>query len=195
MKNAKYAIIALVCVCFICVGFYFFAESQGTDEAELTDIEKIIVKDLENDYPKTPREVVKFYNRIYKGYYGGEATEEQIKQMSEQMLLLLDEDLLAQNPADEYYQQVVADIAEFEEAEKVLFKTNVADSNDVRYIDDEKAGSTEVDKLAYVEATYFVRTGKEFTNTYQEFVLRQDETGKWKIVAFYEIEGESSDDE
>ena len=195
MKNAKYAIIALACVCLICVGFYFFAESQTPDETELTDIEKVIIKDLEKDYPKTPREVVKFYNRIYEGYYGGEATDEQVKKMSNQMLLLLDEELLELNPKEQYYQQVAKDIAEYKKAKKVLIKTDVADSNDIRYMDDEKAGSTEADKLAYVKAAYFVRADKTFTNTYQEFVLRQNAQGKWKIVAFYEIEGESSDDE
>ena len=153
------------------------------------------MKNLDKDYPKTPREVVKFYNRIYKGYYGGEATEEQIKQMSQQMLLLLDEELLEQNAKEGYYQRVREDIEAFKQAKKVLLKTDVADSNDIRYVDDDKAGSTEVDKLAYVKASYFVRTDKNFSNTYQEFVLREDATGKWKIVAFYEIEGESSDDE
>jgi len=195
MKNAKYAIVALVCVALICVGFYFFAESQTPDETKLTDIEKVIVKDLEKDYPKTPREVVKFYNRIYKGYYGEEASDDQIKKMSDQMLLLLDEELLEQNPKTQYYQQVMADVRAYRQEKKVLLKTDVADSNEVRYIDDEKAGSTEADKLAYVKASYFVRTDKNFSNTYQEFVLRQDASGKWKIVAFYEIEGESSDDE
>lgn len=195
MKNAKYAIIALALVALICVGFYFFAESQTPDEAQLTDIEKVIVKDLEKDYPKTPREVVKFYNRIYKGYYGGEATDDQIKQMSEQMLLLLDGELLELNAKEGYYLRVKEDVEAFKQAKKVLLKTDVSDSNDIRYIDDDKAGSTEVDKLAYVKASYFVRVDKSFTNTYQEFVLRQDASGKWKIVAFYEIEGESSDDE
>ena len=107
----------------------------------------------------------------------------------------LDEELLELNAKEGYYQRVREDIEAFKQEKKVLLKTDVADSNDIRYVDDDKAGSTEVDKLAYVKASYFVRTDKNFSNTYQEFVLREDATGKWKIVAFYEIEGESSDDE
>ena len=62
-------------------------------------------------------------------------------------------------------------------------------------MDDAKEGTDEVDKLAYVNASYFVNTDGEFTNTYQQFVLRQNEDGQWKILAFYEVEGESKEDD
>lgn len=195
MKKAKYAIIAFACVCAICAGFYFLSASQTSDEKELTDIDKILVKDLENDYPKTPREVVKFYNRIMKGYYGGEATDKQIEALVDQMMYLLDEDLLLINPRDEYYASVVAEIEQYKEQKKVLVNTDIADSKEVKYLNDVKEGTTEADKLAYIDASYFVRVDKQFTNSYQQFVLRQDEDGRWKIIAFYEIEGESFDDE
>lgn len=194
MKNAKYAIIAFACICVICAGFYFFAESQTSKEEQLTDIEKLILKDLEKDYPKTPREVVKLYNRIVQGYYGGEATDEQVEDLVDQMMYLLDEDLLLTNPRDEYYQMVVMDIKQYEEQDKVLVRTDVADSKDVLFLDDVKEGTTETDELAYVDASYFMRNGDQFTNSYQQFVLRQDEDGRWKIIAFYEIEGEVSED-
>ena len=194
MKKAKYAIIAFVCVCAICAGFYFLSASQTSNEENLTDIDKVLVKDLEKDYPKTPREVIKFYNRIMKGYYGGEATDKQIEGLVDQMMYLLDEDLLLINSRDEYYQSVVADIKSYEEQKKVLVNTDIADSKEVKYLNDNKEGTTETDKLAYIDASYFVREDKQFTNSYQQFVLRQDENGCWKIIAFYEVEGESFDD-
>ena len=40
---------------------------------------------------------------------------------------------------------------------------------------------------------FVVEDGK-FGYTYQQFVLRQDENGYWKILVFYQIEGEESDD-
>ena len=83
---------------------------------------------------------------------------------------------------------------EYNEKNKRIVNSDVCDSNDVVYVDDVKDGSTEVDKLAYVNASYFVNTDGEFTNTYQQFVLRQDENGRWKILTFYQIEGEKSDD-
>lgn len=193
MKNVKYVIIAVACICLICAGFFFFSQDKQEDEKNLTEIEKVIVKDLKNNYPKTPREVVKFYNRIAKCYYGDEPTEAQLNDLVDQMLCIMDEDLLLNNPRDVYYDSVVKDIAQYKEDNKQLVSTDVCDSNDVVYITDKKS-ETEKEELAYVNASYFINTDGQFGYSYQQFVLRQDEDGRWKILTFYQIEGEESDD-
>lgn len=194
MKNAKYVIIAIACICAICAGFFFFSQDNQENEKNLTEIEKVTIRDLENNYPKTPREVVKFYNRIVKCYYGSELpTEEQLEDLVDQMLCLMDEDLLLVNPRDTYYNSVVAEINHYKSAKKQLVSTDVCDTNDVKYITDDKNGDAEKDNLAYVDATYFINTDGKFAYTYQEFVLRQDANGCWKILTFYQIKGEESD--
>lgn len=195
MKNAKIIIIAIACVCLICGGYFLFSKNNETKEENLTEVEKVLVKDLKRDYPKTPREVVKFYNRIVQCYYGEKLSDKEIEDMADQMLCLLDEDLLAVNPRDQYHKSVMNDIQEYNSKNKRIVNTDVCDSNDVTYVDDVKEGTDEVDKLAYVNASYFVNTDGEFTNTYQQFVLRQNEDGQWKILAFYEVEGESKEDD
>ena len=195
MDKAKVIIIAIACVCLICMGYFFFSQGNVTSEKELTDIEKVLVKDLKRDYPKTPREVVKFYNRIIKCYYGENLTEKEVEQMADQMLCLLDEDLLLVNPRSEYFRSVKKDIEQYKEQKKHIVSTDVCDSNDVEYVDDKKDGTDQVDKLAYVNASYFINTNGKFTNTYQQFVLRQDDDGRWKILTFYEVEGESEEDD
>lgn len=196
MKNVKYVIIAIACICLICGGFFLFAQSNPAfTEKELTEVEKVIVKDLEKDYPKTPREVVKFYNRIVTAYYSGSITEEQLSDLVDQMVCLFDDELALINPRDEYYRSVLADVADYKEKKRTIVNSDVCDTNDVVYLDDQKEGTDNVDKLAYVNASYFINTNGEFTYTYQQFVLRKDENGRWKILVFYEIEGESEDDE
>lgn len=195
MKNAKIIIIAIACVCLICGGYFLFSQNNEIKEENLTEVEKVLVKDLKRDYPKTPREVVKFYNRIVQCYYGEKLSDKEIEDMADQMLCLLDEDLLAVNPRDQYHKSVMNDIQEYNSKNKRIVNTDVCDSNDVTYVDDVKEGTDEVDKLAYVNASYFVNTDGEFTNTYQRFVLRQNEDGQWKILAFYEVEGESKEDD
>lgn len=195
MKNAKYVIIAIACICVICTGFFFFSEDNKDNEKNLTEVEKVIVKDLENNYPKTPREVVKFYNRIVKCYYGSEEpTEKQLNDLVDQMMYLMDEDLLLVNPRDTYYNSVVSDINQYKNQKKQLVSTDVCDTNDVKYVTDDKNGEAEKDNLAYVDASYFINTDGKFAYTYQQFVLRQDAQGKWKILTFYQIQGEESDD-
>jgi hypothetical protein len=53
----------------------------------------------------------------------------------------------------------------------------------------------EKDKIAYVTSSYFVREGSSYERTYQEYVLRKDSDGNWKIMGFYQVEGTSSEDE
>ena len=195
MKNAKYVIIAIACICAICAGFFFFSEDNKEQEKNLTEIEKVIVKDLKNNYPNTPREVVKFYNRIVKCYYGENPTDEQLEKLVDQMLCIMDEDLLLMNPRDVYYNSVLQDIAMYKEQKKSLVSTDVCDSNEVKYIDDKKEGTSKVDKLAYVNTSYFINTDGEFAYSYQEFVLRKDANGRWKILTFYEVKGEPSDND
>ena len=195
MKNAKYVIIAIACICVICAGFFFFSQDNKEDEKNLTEIEKVIVKDLKNNYPKTPREVVKFYNRILKCCYGNEEpTQEQMNDLVDQMLCLMDEDVKLAYSRDEYYNSVVQDVASCKQNNKQLVSTDVCDSNDVKYVTDNKEGEMKKDELAYVNASQFVKEDGKFGYTYQQFVLRQDENGYWKILVFYQIEGEESDD-
>lgn len=194
MKNVKYVVLAIACICVICAGFFFFSEGNKENEKNLTEIEKVIVKDLDSNYPKTPREVVKFYNKIVECYYGDEATEKQLNDLVDQMLCIMDEDLLLVNPRDTYYNSVVSDINQYKTEKKQLVSTDVCDSNDVKYVTDDKDGDTESDKLAYVNASYFMNEDGKFGYTYQQFVLREDEDGRWKILTFYQVEGDESDD-
>ena len=193
MKNAKYVVIAIACICVICAGFFVFSQGNKETDKDLTEIEKVIVKDLRNNYPKTPREVVKYYNRIMKCYYGDAPTEEQYKALLEQERILWDEDLLLNNPKDVHYQSVLNDIQYYKDNNIKLVSTDVCDSNDVLYVTDEKDGNTEVDQIAYVQASYFMNNNGSFVYTYQQYVLRQDENGRWKVLKFSVVEGEKSD--
>lgn len=196
MKKAKYVIIAIACISVICASFFFFSQNNQDNEKNLTEMDKVIVKDLENSYPKTPREVIKFYNRIVKCYYGSEVpTKEQVEDLVDQMIFLMDEDLLLVNPRDAYFNSVVNDINQYKRDKKQLVSTDVCDTNDVKYVTDDKENDGVKDKLAYVDASYFMNTDGQFSYTYQQFVLRQDEAGRWKILTFYQIEGEKSDEE
>lgn len=195
MKNVKIVLIGIACICLICVGFFFFSKENATTEKELTEVEKLIVRDLEENYPKTPREVVKFYNKIILSYYGGTITDKELEKLADQMLLLLDADLLLVNPRDEYIQSIKMDVESYKQAKKRVVSADVCDSNEVTYINDEKEGTSEVDKLAYVDTSYFINTNGEFAYSYEQFVLRQDDDGRWKILTFYGIEGEPSDND
>ncbi len=193
MKNAKFIIIGLACICLICLGFYSFIKGHETVEEDLTEVEKIILRDLDENYPKTPREVVKFYMKVNRCFYGEELSDDQVGKLVDQTILLLDDDLREGNPRDEFYDSIVLEIKKSQSDNITVVSTDVCDTNEVKYIDDKKGDGT-VDKLAYVKGNYFVNYDGTFVYSYKEFVLRQDDDGCWKIIAFYDVEGESLDD-
>lgn len=190
MKKTRIVILAIVIVAAICTAFYIVnnnSKKESAKEAELTEIQKITTRNMEKDYPATPREVIKFYNRIIKCYYGRQYSDDELEQLADQALSMFDDDLLKKNEKESYIDSVKSDAAQYEEDNKSISQTDVCDSNDVKYMTDNG------DDIAYVTASYFIKNGSSYTKTYQEYVLRKDDDGDWKILTFYKIEGESSE--
>lgn len=190
MKKTRIVILAIVIVAAICTAFYIVnnnSKKESAKEAELTEIQKITTRNMEKDYPATPREVIKFYNRIIKCYYGRQYSDDELEQLADQALSMFDDDLLKKNEKESYIESVKSDAAQYEEDNKSISQTDVCDSNDVKYMTDNG------DDIAYVTASYFIKNDSSYTKTYQEYVLRKDDDGDWKILTFYKIEGESSE--
>lgn len=190
-KSVARTIVAAVLILVIVGGYYIFATQKRNsveDVVELTEVQKVITKDVEANYPATPREVVKYYNRILSCFYNEKYTEDELYALGDQARLLFDDELLEHNPREQYFTALKADIEDYHEKSRTITNTNVCDSNDVNY------QTVDGDECAYVTASYFVNEAKSFERTYQMYVLRKDEDGNWKILVFYQIEGESSDE-
>ena len=104
---------------------------------------------------------------------------------------LMDDELLANNPLDTYRSSVKDEIANYKKRDREIRQSSVCDSDDVLL----KTDPNNDDELAYVTATYFVKEKKEFTRTYQMYVLRKDDAGRWKILTYYQIEKNPSAEE
>ena len=192
MKKIGVVILAVLCVGMTCLGFFFVkrnADSNQNKDVELTEVEKLITKDLSKNYPATPREVVKLYNRIITCYYEQDYTDEQLDQLADQAWCLFDEELQENNPKDQYLMSVELDIANYEQRERYIAQSDVCDSQDVLY------KTIDGDEIAYVNASYFVREGSTYDKSYQQYVLRQDAQDRWKILVFYQIAEPSEEEE
>ena len=191
MKKAVGFVVTILVVVAILGGYYFFSQKHKADaqKGEVTEVQKLINKDLEKDYPETSREVVKVYNRIITAYYDGEYDDKEFDKLTDQALLLLDDDLKAENPKETYVKNLTDEIAEYKEEKKTISRASVCDSNDVKYTNDKG------DEIAYVTASYFIKAGNSYEDTDEMYVLRKDEDGKWKILVYYQIEPAQSEDD
>lgn len=184
-------VVAVVLVVAIVGGYYYFANQKQTsveDTVELTEVQKVITKNLDSNYPATPREVVKLFNRITCCFYNENYTDDELYGLVDQARMLFDEELLEVNPRDAYFEDIKADVEEYRERSKTIMSATVCDSNDVNY------QTVDGRECAYVTSSYFVNENKKYSRTYQMYVLRKDEDGNWKILVFYQIEGDSSDE-
>ena len=193
MKKAGIVVAALLCVALVCGGFYYLKNRpSGIDKEEnLTEVQKIITRDLDQQYPPTPREVVKFYNRIIMSYYGEDYSDDEFEALVDQALRLFDDELAANNPKREYMAAIHKEVENYASRKRSITKANVCDSRDVLSLEDPDNG----DDIAYVTVSYFVKEDNAYDKTYQQYVLRKSDTGEWKILTYYQIEANESEEE
>ena len=187
MRYVKIAVVAVVCL-LVFGGYFFYLNhrSSGLSEGdvEVTAVQEVISKQLDTAYPPTPREVIKFYNRILECMYGEKYTQKQFDQMADQARKLMDDELIAGNPEQEYKKQLQEEVTEYKEDSQKIIQTTVCDSDEVEYV------KLEGKECAYVESSYFMRKGKgKFMRTYERYLLRKADDGKWKILAYYLMQG------
>lgn len=192
MKKAfRIGISIVICVGLVC-GYYYYLSHKNAKSAEdaqgkTTEVEKIIERDFDKKYPKTPREVVKWYNRIITAFYGEKYTDEELEKMADQARSLMDDELLSYNPRDTYLKSLKADIEDYKTRDKIIVQSSVSDSNDITY------ATVDGEYCAYVDAYYFSREASDYSRTYEEFVLRRDDEGHWKILSFRLTEGDNDE--
>lgn len=192
MKKVKTILIALVCIGLV-VGFYYYLANREPksveDTKEISEVTEVLSKNLNTSYPATPREVIKYYNRLLVCFYNEKYTDEEYDKMVDKMRGLMDEELLEINPKDTYSASLQQDIEAYRLEEKIIATTDVCDSSDVDY------AVVNGEKCAYVTASYFLKSKKSYAGTNQEFVLRKDEAGNWKIIGFRVLGGEDANEE
>lgn len=187
MKKVKMTLIAVVVVGLV-AGFYYYLTNRTPRSVEnLTEVDEVtfvLSKNLDNDYPGTPREVVKFYNRAILCMYNEEYTDEEFAKLLGQIRGMMDEELLEENPQDVFYSNMQADVEIFHETDKTINTSTVCDSDEV------VQQTVDGRECAYVASSYFVRSPKAYTRSNQQYILRKDDEGNWKILGFVLLGGD-----
>ncbi len=183
MKKVLRIGIAVICMVSLVVGYYAYLskrnEAVGSEkEVELSEVQAIISKNFLTDYPATPRAVVKWYNRIITAYYAEEFDQGQLEKMADQARTLMDDELLSYNPKDTYIASLNLEIEDFHNRERKIVSSTVCDSKEVQY---KKVNGNE---CAFVNTYYFIREGSSYVRTYEDFCLRKDSKGHWKILTW-----------
>ncbi|NBJ94493.1 DUF6715 family protein [Parablautia muri] len=177
----KVLIVIIVLVC-LALGYYYYLSNKRTEESEqqvkATAVQEVLMRDLESNYPPTPREVVKYYAEITKCLYVESYTEEEFHDMAMQIQKLYDDELVANKTEQQYLDDLGLDVDGLKEQEIVVSSYSPASSTDVEEFT--KDGYS----WAQMRCTFNLRQGTEFQKTDEIFLLRKDEEGHWKIYGW-----------
>lgn len=183
MKHVK-KIVTVTLILVLCVLLYYrYAnkekERTGIEkQTEVSQVDKVLLRDLENDYPATPLEVVKFFTKIQKCYYNENNTESIVEELGNTARKLLDEELLANNPDENYLADLKGEIDSYDKGKRTIENILYDHFNYVRYV--------EVDgvQCASLNCTYYIKTGKNISTITETYILRKDADGLWKIYGW-----------
>lgn len=182
MKKYGKTIILVSIMVLLCVGYFFYL-SHRTPTMDSTDqsiqdqeVAALTTRNIEENYPESPREVVKLYARITKVYYKTELSEEKIELLGKQARLLFDSELKGKQTDAEFLQALKEDIQNYRTLNRYVADYILQESSDI------KQSTFQGQKYAFVNVVYKVREKEELIDSNTRFTLRQDRDGKWKIL-------------
>ena len=169
--------------------FVFFGESEGskTGESEVTvsKTDTVLLRDIKNNYPPTPKEVLKYYSEITTCFYNEELDEDKLAALARRARELYDTELVADKTEEEYLEDLKEDILAFQSQGITVSGYTVSSSTDVFYFEEDEY------EFARLYANYRLRQGTEFVYSNEKFLLRKDEQGHWKIFGWDLVEENS----
>lgn len=182
-KGAKGAVIFVVLAAML-LSYYFYlsnhnkAIKESAAQDVITPVQNVLLRNLEADYPPTPKEVVKYYSELTQCFYNEELTEEEIKKLGERAKELYDVELNENNEDGQYMMDLREDIEDFNSQSIRISSYALPASTDVDYF-------TEGDReCARIYCTYCIRQDSKLMYSREIFVLRKDDGGRWKILGW-----------
>ncbi len=180
-KNVKTSIVILLMVVAGIAYYYYLsnrtpsvdATQQAVDNQELGDL---LSRDVDNNYPQSPKEVVKLYMRIAKQYYGNNISEDQIDTLGKQARRLFDDELKSKQSEDEFLKALKQEISDYNNQNRYISDYKIESSRDVKY------KTLNNKKYASIDTLFYIRQSDNLIYSYTRFTLRQDNNGRWKIL-------------
>ena len=180
-KSTTGVTIILMLIIVALVGVYAFFTGKAKSEAEdavMTPVQSVLNRNLQQDYPATVKEVIKYYTEIEKCLYNEDCTEEEIESLGMQARLLYDDELLEINEVGSYLQRLKDDVKLYKDRERRITGALVAASNSVDTF------SQDGYDFARIYCGYSLMEKGQSVSEGRVFLLRRDDKRRWKIYGW-----------
>lgn len=181
-SSVKLLITAVLLVVVGVLAFNYFKNrttpliNRGSEKK--TELELLMEKDIMEEYPSTPREMLKLYSRYARIFYNEKLKDENIVALADQLRLLFDEELLLNNPMEEYLLELKTEISIYREVKRTMVSYVVQSNQGISYWESDN------ESYASVIVSYTLKEGSDYTKMFQKFILRKDESSNWKILGW-----------
>ena len=185
MENTKSAVIKSVLLvvfgALVVLGlFLLFTRNKTSNEEkyDLTVVDQITTTNLEKNYPANPRKVVDMYANIMKVLYKETYTDDQQQKMLEVLAGIMDDELLANQ--SNFYQSMKNEV-KTKRDEDYSIPSYQVQSREPEVV------TVDGRKMCNVDCYFNLRKGTSSQGLYYMFILKQDDSGKWKILGWSEV--------
>lgn len=159
-------------------------QQGGSEEEEVvaaTPIEIALERNLNTNYPGTPKEVVKYFSEITQCYYNETFDDdEQLEALARQMLKLYDDELVSYKSYEDYMFDLKSDINFYNENGYKISSYAPSQSTDVVFFTEDGF------EWARLWCAYTIKSGKYYKTINEVFVLRKDDKSHWRIYGWKE---------
>ena len=181
-KDAGKTIVFMVLVCLVLGGLYFVLnQNEGKDKEKIKGNEaaqSLLRKDYDRNYPATVREVLIQHMSISQCLYNEEISDEEFDTLVTMMRKLYDEELLEKNPESSYKSNLKNEIAAAKAGKYRMSYYEVNKLSGVKY------WTAEEDEFASILVCITMNNDGQIEKSWEEFLLREDEKERWKIVGW-----------
>lgn len=154
-----------------------------------TEAEQLLNYDFQNNYPKTVRETVKLHCRYLKCAYNNAFTEDELFTVNRNIRQLFDEELLQHNDEDKQLQGLKDEIQLYADNKQKIVSYSLPEASQVQY-------NTEDGKeYAKMKVTIGLNVGSDTMSADEEYILRKDENGRWKILGWQAVQKNTTESE
>jgi hypothetical protein len=170
-------------------GYFYFktvsdrrAKEKAEKQKEPTEIENIIAINLRINYPETARSAVKFYCRIIQAIHNLGPTDDELSKLQFQLRELFDNELLLKNSVTDQYNALKLEIMEYDDLSRTIedYLVDAAGNSET--------WTYEEHNYTRIIVNFTIKEKGSYGTLYEEFILRADEDGRWKILGWRRVD-------
>ena len=184
-------VVLLIFIGILLLGGYAYVSQRNVKNLknhELKEVDRLLLYDLEKEYPHSPRDVVKLYSEMLSCVYNQKLEDDNLKGIVRQMRKMYAKEFAEDinNTEQNQINELQKEIEESGKDDHKITSYKIMESSQIEY------GEVDGKQAAMVDVTYTLRYGNDYPKQPQTYILIQDEEEHWKILGWQDVVQEQS---